>query len=134
MVKELLVNETLSEAMIKSGAQLVEQMDKDMADVKSAFWFYISEEHLWKLIFVSDKVAEEGPRKYYKRIIDANKSLSKGSLQISISDIGVSTADNPIVQLLSMMINTGNSINGIRFSKNTINGHFIDDVYIYRMQ
>ncbi|EGQ8314497.1 hypothetical protein ACSTDZ_22290 [Vibrio vulnificus] len=134
MVKELLVNETLSEAMIKSGAQLVEQMDKDMADVKSAFWFYISEEHLWKLIFVSDKVAEEGPRKYYKRIIDANKSLSKGSLQVSISDIGVSTVDNPIVQLLSMMINTGDSINGIRFSKNTINGHFIDDVYIYRMQ
>ncbi|WP_305403899.1 hypothetical protein [Photobacterium leiognathi] len=117
MVKELLVNETLSEAMIKSGAQLVEQMDKDMADVKSAFWFYISEEHLWKLIFVSDKVAEEGPRKYYKRIIDANKSLSKGSLQVSISDIGVSTVDNPIVQLLSMMINTGDSINGIRFSK-----------------
>ncbi|MGS0725829.1 hypothetical protein ACVBKF_06545 [Shewanella sp. 0m-11] len=134
MVKELLVNETLSEAMIKSGAQLVEQMDKEKADVKSAFWFFISEEHVWKLIFVSNKVAEEGPRKYYKRIIDSNNALPKALSKISISDIGVSTTDNPIAILLSMMITTGNSINGVRFSKTTINGHFIDDVYIYRMQ
>ncbi|WP_261904519.1 hypothetical protein [Vibrio fortis] len=134
MVKELLVNETLSEAMINSGAQLVESMDKNRADVKCAFWFYMSEENVWKLIFVSNKVASEGPRKYYKRIIDANKSLPQTALKVSISDIGVSTAEQPIVQLLSTMIRTDNSINGIRFSKNTINGHFIDDVYIYRMQ
>ncbi|SBO09476.1 hypothetical protein VME0621_01575 [Vibrio mediterranei] len=134
MVKELLVSETLSDAMIDSGAQLVRKMDENDAALTSAFWFYLAEEHLWKLIFVSKKVAEEGPRKYYKRIVDANKLLSKDYAKISISDIGVSTIENPIVQLLSMMIKTDNSINGIRFSKNTINGHFIDDVYIYRMQ
>ncbi|EGQ9765568.1 hypothetical protein ACSVUS_004841 [Vibrio alginolyticus] len=134
MVKELLVSETLSDAMINSGVQLVQQLDRAEADVQSAFWFYISEEHTWKLIFASPRVSEEGPRKYYKRIIEANKAISDKSQKISLSDIGVSTTDNSMVQLLSTMIKTDSSINHIRFSKNTINGHFIDDVYIYRMQ
>ncbi|BDR13224.1 hypothetical protein [Vibrio sp. STUT-A11] len=134
MVKELLVSETLSDAMINSGVQLVKQLDLAEADVQSAFWFFIPEEHTWKLIFASPRVSKEGPRKYYKRIIEANKAISDESQKISLSDIGVSTTDNSMVQLLSTMIKTDSSINHIRFSKNTINGHFIDDVYIYRMQ
>lgn len=133
MAKELLVNEMLTDAMINSGDQLIKQMDTEKADVKSAFWFYTPEENTWKLIVVSPKVAEEGHRRYYKRVIEANKKLPEESPHVSLNDISVSSVDDAIVQLL-MTIKTDNSINNLRFSKNTVNGHFIDDVYIYRMQ
>ncbi|MCD9544075.1 hypothetical protein GLP24_04315 [Photobacterium carnosum] len=133
MVKELLVNETLTDTMIKSGAQLIRELDKQGADVSSAFWFYVSEEEIWKLIFVSQKISEEGPRSYYKRIMEANKKLGRKLEKISLNDIGVSSLDHGIVQLLRMMIQV-DGLGGVRFSKNTINGHYIDDVYIYRMK
>ena len=94
---------------------------------------YVSEEEIWKLIFVSQKISEEGPRSYYKRIMEANKKLGRKLEKISLNDIGVSSLDHGIVQLLRMMIQV-DGLGGVRFSKNTINGHYIDDVYIYRMK
>jgi len=36
-------------------------------------------------------------------------------------------------ELIRKVIGTGGSIQGIRFSQNAINGHFIEDAYIYRI-
>jgi len=132
MAKNILVTESLSDSMIKAGAKLVERLGLERSQVKSAFWQYISDEKIWKLIIASPLVDSEGPRKFYKRIVAANESAEKDEQVISLNDIGVTNTSEQIVQLLKIAIGTGDGISGIRFSRNTINGIFIEDCYIYR--
>lgn len=132
MAKEILVTESLSDSMIKAGAKLIERLDGSNSEVKSAFWLFFSEDKLWKLILASPLVDSLGPRKYYKKVVDANNDAEQEEDVISLNDIGVTNTSNQIVQLLKFAIRTGSGISGIRFSRNTINGHFIEDSYIYR--
>lgn len=133
MAKEILVTELLSEQMILAGANLLKKLDESSCRVKAAFWMFLPEEKTWNFILASPLVKEEGPRKYYKRIVEANKEAETEENIISLNDISVSDIDNQLIQLLKIAISTGDSISNIRFSKNTINGVFIDDTHIYRM-
>lgn len=132
MAKDILVTESLTDSMMKAGAKLIERLDAKKSEVKSAFWLYYNEEKIWKLIVASPLVDAEGPREYYKRIVNANALASSDEETVSLNDIGVTNTTNQIVQLLKMMVATGDGISGIRFSRNTINGVFIEDTYIYR--
>ncbi len=131
MAKDILVTDMLSEQMIKAGAKLVERLDVDKSEVKSAFWLFFQEERLWKLIIASTLVASEGPRNFYKRVVSANQQADEEESVLSLNDISVTGVDHQIVQLLRL-IGTGIGISGIRFSRNSINGVFIEDAYIYR--
>ena len=131
MAKDILVTDMLSEQMIKAGAKLVERLDVDKSEVKSAFWLFFQEERLWKLIIASTLVASEGPRNFYKRVVSANQQADEVESVLSLNDISVTGVDHQIVQLLRL-IGTGIGISGIRFSRNSINGVFIEDAYIYR--
>ena len=133
MAKEILVTELLSDQMILAGAKLIEKLDDSSCQVKAAFWMFLPEEKTWKFILASPLVKKEGPRKYYKRIVDIDKEVGAEGNIISLNDISVLDVDNQLVQLLKFAISTGDSISNIRFSKNTINGVFIDDTHIYRM-
>lgn len=132
MAKDILVTESLSDSMIKAGAKLIERLDASESGVKSAFWLFFPDDKLWKLVIASPLVDSLGPREYYKKIIDANSAAAKEEDVISLNDIGVTNITNQVVQLLKFAIQTGGGISGIRFSRNTINGHFIEDSYIYR--
>lgn len=132
MAKNILVTDSLSDSMIKAGAKLVARLDAEQSEVTSAFWLYLSEDKVWKLIIASPLVDSLGPREYYKKIVDANSAASEDEEVISLNDIGVTNPSNQIVQLLTFAIGTGDVISGIRFSRNTINGSFIEDSYIYR--
>jgi len=132
MAKDILVTESLTDSMMKVGATLIERLDAKSSEIKSAFWLYFSEEKTWKLIISSPLVDSEGPRDYYKRVVKANGVASAEEEIISLNDVGVTNTSNQIVQLLKFMITTGDNISGIRFSRNTINGVFIEDAYIYR--
>jgi hypothetical protein len=132
MAKNILVTESLSDSMIKAGAKLIERLDAKKSQVRSAFWLYIPEDNIWKLIIASPLVDSLGPRAYYKSVVEANDVAKEEEEVVSLNDIGVTNTDNKIVQLLKTAIGTGDSISGIRFSRNTINGHFIENSYIYR--
>ena len=132
MAKDILVTESLSDSMMKTGAKLIERLDADNVEVKSAFWIYFSDDKTWKLIIASSLVDSEGPKGYYKKIDKANRLATDVEETISLNDIGVTNPTNKIVQLLKSAIGTGNGISGIRFSRNTVNGMFIEDTYIYR--
>ena len=132
MAKNILVTESLSDSMIKAGAKLIERLDARKSQVRSAFWLYIPEDNIWKLIIASPLVDTLGPRAYYKSVVEANDVAQEEEEVVSLNDIGVTNTGNKIVQLLKTAIGTGDSISGIRFSRNTINGHFIENSYIYR--
>lgn len=87
MAEEILVTESLSDQMIKSGAKLVGRLDASNSEVKSAFWLYSPEERLWKLVIASDLVVSEGPRNFYKRVVAANKDADAEEPVLSLNDI-----------------------------------------------
>lgn len=132
MAKELLVTDALSEKMVQAGAKLVERLDADAANIKSALWLYFPDSRNWKLILASDSVETDGPRKLYEKIQGANRDAEEPEEIISLNDIGVTTPKHELISMLSMMIGTGQGISGIRFTRNNINGLYIDDAYIYR--
>jgi hypothetical protein len=132
MAIELLVTDALSEKMIQAGGKLVERLDDDAANIKSALWLYFPDSRNWKLILASETVETDGPRKLYEKIQGANRSASEPEETVSLNDIVVSTPKHELISVLAMMIGTGQGISGIRFTRNNINGIYIDDAYIYR--
>ena len=133
MGKELVVREVLSEQMIDAGAKLVERLDQSQSNVQAALWLFLPEEKTWEMIVISPLVKTDGPRSFYKRILEANKKADESESIISLNDIKVADTSNPLINVLRTAISTGSGITGIRFSKNTINGTFIEDSYIYRI-
>jgi len=133
MAKEILVTELLSEQMILAGVELLKKLDENSCRVKAAFWMLLPDEKTWRFILASPLVKEEGPRRYYKRIVNISKNAGTKDNIISLNDISVSGVDDQLIQLLKFTVKTGDSISNIRISKNTINGVFIDDTHIYRM-
>ena len=132
MVKDVLVMDMLSNQMTEAGAKLIERLDADNSEVKSAFWFFSPEDNKWKLIIASPLVGSDGPKKFYKRVIEANRNANAEEVIVSLHDIEVVNTNRQIVQLMKSAVKTGDGISGIRFSRNTINGVFIEDAYIYR--
>ncbi|MBM4340215.1 MAG: hypothetical protein FJ110_11800 [Deltaproteobacteria bacterium] len=133
MGKELVVRDVLSEQMIDAGAKLVERLDESLSNVQAALWVFLPEEKTWEMIVISPLVKTDGPRSFYKRILEANKNADESESIISLNDIKVADTSNPLINVLRIAISTGRGITGIRFSKNTINGTFIEDSYIYRI-
>ncbi len=132
MAKDILVMDALSDQMIEAGAKLIERLDADNSEVKGAFWFFSPEDNKWKLIIASPLVGSEGPKKFYKRVIAANQSADAEEVIVSLNDIEAVNTHRQIVQLMKSAVKTGDGLSGIRFSRNTINGVFIEDAYIYR--
>lgn len=128
------LNEPLNAEMIKAGADLTGELDKAGLAVKASFWFYMVESQTWRMIIASPRVSSIGPKIVYQKVQKAISKLDAISQnKVSLQNVSVVENNHPIVNLLRMAIQTGNGINGIRFSNNTINGQFIEDAYIYRL-
>lgn len=133
MAEELVVRESLTEQMIDAGVKLVERLDQSESNVQAALWLFVPDEKTWKMLVISPLVKIDGPRSFYKRILEANKRASESEPIISLNNVSVADTSNSIISLLRFAISTGGGIVGIRFSRNTINGTFIEDAYIYRI-
>lgn len=130
MAEEILVTDFLSNEMIAAGKNLVEQLDIDKAAIDRAFWLYNSEEKRWKLVIISKLVDDQGPKSFYNKIVSANSNI--GSQIISLNDIEAAGLNHKIAKLLGFIVGATKGIGGARLSRNTINGVFIEDVYLYR--
>ena|SRR2546425_4877413 len=133
MAEDTLVKDVLTDAMIKAGAELTRKLDQVEWPVLASFWLYMPELNTWKLLLASPVVPLSGPRRAYESIQMALATLPDVRAQISLSDIEVVEPRHYLVSLLRTAINTGPTINGIRFTRNVINGQFIHDAYIYRI-
>lgn len=132
MVEEVVVTESLSSKMIEAGAELVRRLDQMHFDVRSALWLYVSEVGTWRLIIASPEVKRGGPRNAYKKVQSALGEI-QNEPKVGLEHISVVDSHDPLVSLLRTALTTGPRISGVRFSRNTINGHFIEDAYIYRV-
>ena len=133
MAENAVVKEQLTDAMIEAGAELTSKLDEIGLPVTAAFWFLVPDLNEWRLLFASQEVSTSGPRTVYEKIRRAVDELGTKSAPVPLSIIGVLDADADLVRLVKVAIRTGPGTGRIRFSKNVINGHFIDDALIYRV-
>jgi hypothetical protein len=132
MVETVVVKEALSHEMITAGAELTQKLDEQFV-VKAALWLLLPETGTWRFIVCIPEADKQGPKKVYSTI---QKLLRKGVSalpDISLTDISVLSPKDPLIQLLRTAMETGSGISAVRFSRNTISGHFIEDAYVYRM-
>ena len=128
MVKEILTKE-----MIQAGADLVRRLDEAHLEVNASLWLYMPDANQWRLVIASPAVKNEGPKRVYQKIQSVLSQAPDDVDKVTLSDISVVENTDPLVTLLRNAVKTGKGISGLRFSKNTINGHFIEDAYLYRV-
>jgi hypothetical protein len=128
MAEETLVKEALTEEMIQAGSALLANLDRSQFFVDAALWLYMAEMNQWRLLLATPEVHLDGPRKAYKRLIQA---LRNAAAHVSPQDIAVVDTRDAFIQLLRKAVSIEGG-HGVRFSRNTIDGQFIEDAYIYR--
>jgi hypothetical protein len=129
-----MVEEYLTKEMINVGEFFVRKLDEHDLKPNAAFWLFMPESEKWKLVVAEASVRTLGPKKIYEKIqqiLGESPDAFRGLL--SLEDVTLAKPDDPIIALLHAAIHTGPDISGIRFKNNVINGTFIEDAYIYRM-
>lgn len=133
MAENTVVKDQLTDAMVEAGAELTRKLDQVGLHTDAAFWLFMPETNEWRLLFASPEVSTQGPRSVYKQIRLALQQLGDKASATPLSVIGLLDDDAELIRLLKIAIRTGPDISRIRFSKNVINGHFIEDALIYRV-
>ena len=133
MAEETMVKEILTKEMIQAGADLVHRLDAAHLEVSASLWLYIPDANLWRLVIASPAVKAEGPKRVYQKIQSVLSQAPDDAYKVTLSDISAVEHTDPLVTLLRAAVKMGKGISGRRFSRNTINGHFIEDAYLYRV-
>jgi hypothetical protein len=128
------VKEQLTRAMEDAGDALTRELDKMGVSISTALWLFDPEIGEWRLLFASSSVSEKGRLDFYEKIQRALKNLGPLASATPLSTIRLMDPGDSLVQLLKVAIQTApDAIGRIRFSRNTINGYYIDDALIYRV-
>jgi hypothetical protein len=128
MVKELLTPE-----MIDVGERLLHALDASDLPITAALWLFDAETNDWRLKLASPATSIIGRRECYRKVAEARNAIGLSSDDFPLDTVGLLEGSDPIVALLKLAVRTGTGISRIRFSRNAINGHFIDDALIYRL-
>ena len=122
----------LVERDIRDGKTLIERLDHDGFPVGVALWYYYSEYEKWSLIIATALVRKQGPTEAYKRLLESMDRIKIRGFSLDSSQIELVKEEDQIPKALRQATKTGRAISGVRFSRNTINGMFVEDAYIYR--
>ena len=133
MAENTVVKEQLTEDMIEAGARLTAKLDEVGLSVAAAMWLFMTESNEWRLIFASPELPTAGPHAVYRKIERARQALGEKAAAAPMSAIGLLDPNDQLVQLLRTALKTSGGVSRVRFSKNAINGHFIDDALLYRI-
>jgi hypothetical protein len=133
MAEETVVKEMLTQEMVQAGAELTRRLDEAHLEVRASFWLYMPDKNLWRLIVASPAVRQDGPKKVYQQIQAILSKMSDQTWKIPLHDISVVEDSDPLIVSLHTSIGTKDGMAGRRFSRDTVNGHFIEDAYIYKM-
>jgi hypothetical protein len=133
MAENAVVKEQLTDAMIDAGAELTRKLDEIGLPMTAALWQFDPEINEWRLLVASPDATTQGPIAVYTRIQQAVAELKDKAAAAPFSVIRLIDGEDNLVKLLRRAVRTGPGVSRIRFSKNAINGHFIDDALIYRV-
>ena len=126
MVEELLVDEEIAAA-----SRLIELLDNNDLAVRGAMWLYESDAERWRFV-VCFRERRDNTTSFYRdmaRIANANPKASA----LSIDRVSVVPYEGSIFDRLKGALSVGGA-NRVRFSHNRINGVFLEDAMIYRLE
>lgn len=129
----VVLKEQLTEEMIEAGAELTGKLDEMAFPIAAALWSFRPDSNEWRLLFASSEMSASGPRKVYEKIEKARQALGKKAERVPLSEIGVISAHNQIVELLRIALGAVPGISRVRFSESAVKGHIIEDSLIYRL-
>ncbi len=131
MVEGKMVKDILTDNMVMDGEQLVKKLLDTDLNIRAAFWLYLKESDKWRLMIATPKVGADGPISVYKKLQSILKEFDKETLNFTLSDLSVVKPNNEVVQLLKGVFGPTDGVKQIRFSKNAINTHYIEDSLLY---
>lgn len=131
MDKELLVGRTLFPEMVEAGEALVRKIEASPLHLCAALWFQESTDADWRLIFAFPEVRLEGPKSVYKKVRSISNKLPPSEPKIKSEDISVVDDKDRFISIFKGVVRVDGG--GVRFSRNFINGLYIEDAYIYKM-
>ncbi len=132
MVNEVVVRRQLTDEMLVAGETLLAALDAAKVPLQGAFWLYMLEPETWRLVLVSNQVNKYGPLKVYGVVHDVLLSVVQGK-RLSLSDITVMDKDDRLAASLRKESKKRLIVPGTRLTSTTINSHYIEDAYIYRL-
>jgi hypothetical protein len=112
---------------VERGGALVRALDGADFPVIAAVWIYYPDNETWRLVLATPKAKD--PQQAYteiRRIIDR-----AGVDAPDLAQIRLVFPTDPMIATLSRAVRV-EGLSGVRFSKNMINGIYVDDAYIYR--
>jgi len=142
MVKTSLVEQDIAEgkrllealkqpALITRGRRRIVDLPASYFKPKAAFWLYLPESLEWRLVIATPLVDEQGPLATYRDIravLAANLDLN-----LSLLNISVVSPKDPMVKAFQNALKIAPDSQGMRFTRNTLDGTYIEDAYVYRL-
>ena len=134
MAEKVLVKEILTSEMIKAGAELVRYLDAEGIRVTSLLWWFESESKTWQLLVALPLLSDEGPNKTYEKIQNVLSNMAtEDQPTLELAHITAIKTDDPRISSLRKMYKTKSTqVSGVSVAASTIDGHYIDDAFIYR--
>jgi hypothetical protein len=124
MVKTELVEEAK-----KGGREFLSKLDKKGLEIRAAFWHLDFDTEEWTLVLASPLVDRSGEREMYLRM----HPIWLASQDVDWTKLSAVRTDDKLVKLLDSVAHTGPGIHGKTHDRWVINGEFVGEAYIYRM-
>jgi len=132
MAENTIIKEYLSPDMIESGAKLIGRLDELGLPIVAAFWFFDSEINDWYLGVATPDRDAPGSQ-VYRKIREAREALGDEVAAIPMFGVRLIDMNDKTVRTLRKNVPTEpRALSRIRLRGNAFDGHYIDDVLIYR--
>ena len=130
-----MVKNSLVEADVLAGKRLVTALSvppySSVFKLQAAFWLYDHESQEWRLFLATPLVDEFGSLAAYTNLQQPLRSIQPTDL--SLENISVSSPRKPLVKAIKRGSRIANGAEGIRLTRNTIGGIYIEDAYVYKL-
>jgi hypothetical protein len=129
-----MVEKNLTSELIQEGARVLKGLDDAGVAPDAALWFYFSDVSAWRFVVAHTKVGADGPRALYRAVQKTLQKLRNEVTHMGLHDVTVAKPEGPLIAQLSKTVATSAGPNGIRSSRNVVNGTRVEDAYIYRLK
>lgn len=133
MAKEFYVGKVMTNDLITLGKQFLQRLETvHKIPITAAFWYYSSEPERWRLVIVTPLVATEGLKKVYLKLLDILDADKQNGYTLPWDCLSL-TDENDLYVSLLRTLPYSDQILEERLSGVSINGHYVEDAYIYSL-
>lgn len=125
-----MVENTLVAEDIDAAGRLVTFLDDHGLRVRGALWLYDSDAERWRFV-VAFQESRKDVTSFYLDVAKATAKAGTGDL-LDLSRVDIVDSERSIFTALRGVISVDGN-NRVRFSKNRINGVYLEDALIYRL-